>query len=279
MYEYKPPPPNEHLGRIIDAMIGASATAAPADTAVTPWHFEHAADLAIARVAFTAPAEGEARVLVFDSIHWRAHTAAAHALLDSRERMRAARFRHGHDYVTYVLAHAMWRLLLSLCLDVDPADVPLTNTPIGQPLLPGTDFATSLSHSGRWVAVAIANARSIGVDIERTFSTLTLDDLLTSVCTPTEARELRELPRRERERALLQLWTRKEAALKAFGVGLTLAPSTFPITTNTPITPPLSAAAQPPCRVRDLELPPGLVGAVAMPIAVQRLEVHVLEEM
>lgn len=274
MDDYKPPAPFHRANSLIEALVMPT----PSDDDLAHWHFEHATDRAIAGTAFTAPAEGEASVLIFDSIRWRPHSAAAHALLDSRERMCAARFRHGHDQATYVLAHAMWRLLLSICLDVDPADVPLTNTPIGQPLLPGTRFATSLSHSGRWVAVAIAGARSVGVDIERVPSPVALDDLFTSVCTPAEANQLRDLPRRDREHALLQLWTRKEAALKAFGIGLTLAPSTFPITTNTPINPPLSAAAQPPCRVSDLTLPTGLVGAVALPLSMQRFAVHVLEE-
>ncbi|MFC4763589.1 4'-phosphopantetheinyl transferase family protein [Dyella koreensis] len=274
MDEYKPPSPFHDAISLVDGLVIPTQS----DDDLAHWHFEHATDRAIAGTTFTTPAEGEACILIFDSIRWRPHSAAAHALLDSRERMRAARFRHGHDQAAYILAHAMWRLLLSICLDVDPADVPLTSTPIGQPLLPGTRFATSLSHSGRWVAVAIAGARSVGVDIERTPSPVALDDLLASVCTPAEANQLHDLPRSDREHALLQLWTRKEAALKAFGIGLTLAPSTFPITTNTPINPPLSAAAQPPCRVSDLILPTELVGAVALPISVQRFAVHVLEE-
>lgn len=229
---------------------------------------------AFGQAGFAAPQAGEARVLVFDSRPWAGHVREAERLLDDGERRRAARFRFDRDREAYVLAHALWRVALGSCLDTGAADVPLAGTSSGQPSLPGTGLATSLSHSGSWTAIAVAGAVTLGVDIERSASRLALGDLFSTICTPAEAANLEHLSGVTRERALLVLWTRKEALLKAFGVGLAEAPATLPAAPGVPVAPPASAAALPPCQVRDLELPAGLVGALAAPAGVTRCRVH-----
>jgi 4'-phosphopantetheinyl transferase len=220
------------------------------------------------------PEAGEARILAFDSRIWACHARQAERLLDDGERRRAARFRFDRDREAYVLAHALWRVALGSCLDVGAADVPLASTSSGQPSLPGTGLATSLSHSGSWTAIAVAGAVTLGVDIERSASRMALGDLLSTICTPAEAANLEQLSGVTREQALLVLWTRKEALLKAFGVGLAEAPATLPAEPGVSVAPPASASALPPCRVRDLELPAGLVGALAAPAGVTRCRVH-----
>lgn len=232
---------------------------------------------AFARVDFTAPDAGEARVLVFESSAWAPHVDAAARVLDAGERRRAARFRFDPDRTTYVLAHALWRMALGVCLGVDAADVPLLSTPSGQPRLAGRRLATSLSHSGRWVAIAACAAVTVGIDIERSPSHVTLDELLAMICTPAEAVEMRKLSAREREPALLGLWTRKEALLKAFGVGLAEAPARLPATMPGLVPPPPEAAGLPACQVRDLDLPAGLVGALAAPAGIERYRLHLLD--
>lgn len=231
------------------------------------------------RSDFSAPGVGEARVLVFESSAWIAHTDAAERVLGAGERHRAARFRFEHDRTTYILAHALWRMALAVCLGVEAAGVPLVSGPSGQPRLAGEKLATSLSHSGGWVAIAACTAMAVGVDIELSPSRVILDDLLALICTPTEAAEMRKLPAPERELALLTLWTRKEALLKAFGVGLAEVPARLSATLQGLVAPPEGASGMPPCRVSDLEdLPAGLVGAIAAPAGVERCRLHLLSE-
>ena len=229
---------------------------------------------AFARSGFAAPNLGEARVLLLESAVWARHVMAAEHLLDATEHCRAARFRFDHDRMAYVLAHALWRIALGVCLELDAVDVPLVRTPSGQPQLPGTGLATSLSHSGSWVAITVCVATTVGIDIERSPSRITLDDLLATICTPTEAEDMRRLSADMREQALLALWTRKEALLKAFGVGLSAAPATLSAATAGLVVPPAAAADLPPCRVRDLDLPVGLVGALAAPAVVELCRLH-----
>lgn len=221
----------------------------------------------LVRAGFAAPGAGEACVLVVDSSSLTTHAAATEQLLDAVERQRAARFHFNRDRSAYLLAHALWRMVLGVCLDVEPAAVPLARLSSGQPYLPGTRWATSLSRSDSWVAIAAGHAVTLGVDIERSPSRIALDGLLTTICTPDEAAQMRELAMPAREAALLALWTRKEALLKAFGTGLLESPSALYATMSGPVTPP-QASAQPPCQVHNLDLPVGLVGAFAAPVAV-----------
>ena len=159
-------------------------------------------------------------------------------------------------------------------LNLDTADVPLNSTSNGQPQLPGTGYATSLSHSGDQVAIAIGRALAIGVDIEQSPPRAGLRDLAAMLCTPDEAAALAQLPHFQREPALLALWTRKEALLKAFGVGLREAPASIAVDVGQLIAPPPSAPDAPACRVHALALAPGLVGALAAPASITDIAVH-----
>jgi 4'-phosphopantetheinyl transferase len=239
--------------------------------------FTRAVGSALERTGFTAPEPDTVCVVLFDSAAWTGYTVTAHDLLDAGECMRASRFRFEPDRVRYVLAHAVWRTTLGLCLGLDAAKVPLVCTQAGQPQLPGTHLSTSLSHSGRWVAIAICAATIVGIDIERSPSRIALDELIPTMCTPGEVAILTSLPASAREPALMELWTRKEALLKAFGVGLIADPSLLGALTTDPVMPPPSAPGQPPCRVRNLHLPAGLVGALAAPEPVGIPYFHLLD--
>ncbi|MEO7068136.1 MAG: 4'-phosphopantetheinyl transferase superfamily protein [Rhodanobacter sp.] len=216
------------------------------------------------------PAVGQACVLLFDSQPWVCHAASASLLLEPFERERAARFRFERDRIAYTMAHAMWRLLLANTLHVGVDEVPLRSTPSGQPILPNTGVATSLSHSGSWVAIAVGQLMTLGVDIELSPSPHTLGDLLETICTPREAVGMRRLPEVEREAALLALWTRKEALLKAFGTGLGTDPANLSGAVDQPIEAPIGSSF-PACRVHSLhclDISPVVVGALAVPVGV-----------
>lgn len=238
--------------------------------------FTHRARDVLHRCDFKPPATGEACVVLFDSAPWRRFSEEASASLNQRERERAARFRHAHDRDTYVLAHAMWRHVLGLLLGVDATQVPLSHTRSGQPILADSAYATSLSHSGTQVAIATAEAATIGVDIELSSQHAALRDLADVLCSADEAAYLASLPLAEHEPWLLALWTRKEAVLKAFGVGLKESPSGMSLTGTGAIAPPASAGHTPACRVHPLQLPAGLVGAWAAPVNVARCSLYVL---
>lgn len=235
--------------------------------------FEKKARRALVDAGFAPPAIGEACVLLSDSAGWKEHAASAEVLLDISEQARAARFRFADDRATYVLAHGFWRVALAVTLGIDASSVSPKITSHGKPELPDTGFATSLSHSGQWIATAIGRAVTLGVDIELSPPRMRMTDLMATICSPAELIELENRPAAARELGLLSLWTRKEALLKAFGVGLSEDPASFSAQTMNLILPPSAAPTQVPCRVHDLALPAGVIGALAAPRTVSAIRV------
>lgn len=209
---------------------------------------------------FAQPRAGEALVLLASATDFAGEFDDARSTLDDAERSRAGQFRFARDADTYVVAHALWRS--ALCMALGTRHVPLTFSEAGQPMLPGTGFATSLSHTGRFIAIAVAIATTVGLDIERDPPRMNLHPLAPSICTPSEHAAVMALPVDAREDALLALWTRKEALLKAHGTGLRTDPATIDADGGIE----LSYAGHATLRIHAIDVGPGLKGALAAPL-------------
>lgn len=224
-----------------------------------------------------APATGECHV-------WWARPGGAGAgltgLLDPRERASHRRLARAADRRRYLSAHALARLVLSGYLGCHPASLQLTarcascGGPHGKPRLvdPLSDLQFSLSHSGDRVVVAVARGAPVGVDVEDASKDRDPAGLLDLVLSASERPGLDRLPPSARAEGFLRYWTRKEAALKATGDGLTVPPAR--LTVSGPDEParlldwerPHPRAAL--VRLDDLRPGPGFVGCVAVVSAV-----------
>jgi 4'-phosphopantetheinyl transferase len=139
-------------------------------------------------------------------------------LLSAAEHRRASRFRIERARRRFIVARAALRLVLGQCTGIDPVDLVFVVGEHGKPSRVGGPFFNA-SDSGEFVAIAVATAE-VGLDIENARTLRRADRLAHRVCTPLELDDLAELPEDERDRRILRLWTCKEAALKAIGVGL-----------------------------------------------------------
>lgn len=158
---------------------------------------------------------------------WYPWLRPAATLLSEPERDRVARKRRPEDRETLVLAYAMHRLLLSCWLHVDAMQVPIGRDAEGRPLVHDSMLATSLSHTHGGVAIAIGSNGPVGIDIEAIVRPSSLDDIAAQICHPLESSALGTLSTELRQAELLRLWVRKEAYLKAVGVGLAWEMSSF----------------------------------------------------
>jgi 4'-phosphopantetheinyl transferase len=142
------------------------------------------------------------------------------ALLTPAEQERADRFRFATDRTAYVTAHGLLRAELGRRLGEAPERVEIVHDAMGKPGLAGPRAPAlhfSISHSRRYVACAFSRVK-VGVDIEQTDREI--DPAVAKVLSGPERRHLDSLAPKDRTAAFLEIWTMKEAALKAYGTGL-----------------------------------------------------------
>ena len=155
---------------------------------------------------------------------------AGDADLPEVERTRAARFLHEADRRRYVASRRALRAVLGRVLQRDPATLRFVIDSFGKPqLCDAASLEFNLSHSAGDCLVAVGEGHPVGVDIEVLKPVPDAAALARRHFTAAEQAELARLAGDERRRAFLVCWTRKEACLKALGVGLSAAPASFEV--------------------------------------------------
>lgn len=157
------------------------------------------------------------------------------AHLPPDEVARADQFRFERDRTEFIVAHAALRMILGCYLSQPPDRIALDHNPYGKPLLAracGLEF--NLSHARGVALVALALNRRIGVDVEFIRDDLALDNLADTFFSPAERRALARLSGADRIHGFYRCWCRKEAYLKARGIGLNLPLDSFDILSNEP---------------------------------------------
>ena len=179
--------------------------------------------------------------------------------LPEPERRRASRLHLESRRRSFVIGRVLLRTTVARRTGVRPDEVVLEIEPSGRPVLaaPLKEFSVSISHSGGFVVVGVAN-RHIGVDVERLRQSVRFPQVAARVCSPRELRRIGRLEGPARERAFLTVWSRKEAYGKAIGRGIA-----FPMRSVT-VGPSGSrvSGGDGGWRVSDLDVDPAYVAAV-----------------
>jgi 4'-phosphopantetheinyl transferase len=146
------------------------------------------------------------------------------SLLGEEELRRAAGFRFDQDRRRFIAGRALLRLILGAHLGFVPHRLKFHLGAQGKPaLLPGqgpAGFQFNVSHSANVFVCAIAVDRPVGVDIEQMRPITGLARLAAWILSPREHERWSALPEAGRMQAFFNAWTRKEAWLKARGIGL-----------------------------------------------------------
>ncbi|GEO99690.1 4'-phosphopantetheinyl transferase family protein [Methylobacterium haplocladii] len=195
------------------------------------------------RVAWTVAAPGP----LHEPTVWRvpltldeAGRHACLAALSDEERQRTTRFLRQEDRDRYAASHAALRRILAGALAADPADVRFLADEAGKPELDGPwrgHLAFNLSHSGGVGLIALSPDARIGVDVERIRPIPDCLSLARSYFAAGEVSALQRLPAEALQTAFYACWTRKEAFVKALGLGLA-----FPLDRFAVSIPPAAAA-------------------------------------
>jgi len=141
-------------------------------------------------------------------------------ILDELERKRTARFHFPVDQVRYSVCHANLRRILGSYVGLSPESVAFREGSGGKPELADDEASLrfNLSHSKSVAALAVSLDVEVGVDVEdiRPIEA----DVAKRYFSPAENASLSALGGWEWLEAFYRCWTRKEAILKAEGVGL-----------------------------------------------------------
>ncbi len=144
--------------------------------------------------------------------------------LNDAERDQANRFVNPEIGNRFRCARGLLRHLLGRRLGLPPRDLVFAVEPGGRPYLECASGrkspAFSLSHSHDCIAIAISDSGPIGIDVEKIRAGTSMDAIIRRFFKPVEREAWEALPAAVREPAFLRLWTRKEAILKALGIGL-----------------------------------------------------------
>lgn len=138
-----------------------------------------------------------------------------HRILSPEERMRAGRLLKPATRAAYTVAHALKRTALEAAIGQAPV---LLRDANGKPYVEGRPVEFNLSHTEGFVALAIAQDRPVGIDIEALARQTLPESVLTASLTADE--RLSVLSSTRPQAAFLAHWTAKEAYVKATGEGL-----------------------------------------------------------
>lgn len=142
------------------------------------------------------------------------------SLLSCDEHAKAQRFRFDKHRRRYIIAHGMLRIILARYLKIEPQQVEFEYSSRGKPRILGTNIQFNLSHSHEMALYGITDDCPIGVDIEQLRPMTDAAAIANRFFCATESAIIEGLTSPEQENAFFQLWTAKEAYLKATGEGL-----------------------------------------------------------
>lgn len=170
-----------------------------------------------------SPLEGhEVLLCLFDLDDPRATTPSWLSCLSPDEQNRARRFKFDLHAQRHRAGRAMARHLLASWAERPVNSLPWAQGPHGKPHLSGCSGPHfNLSHSGRWALLALSATLDVGVDLELDEHRQHLAHLSTRILSDTEVQTGNNTACNE-PAGLLRTWVRKEACLKAMGLGLTL---------------------------------------------------------
>jgi 4'-phosphopantetheinyl transferase len=179
-----------------------------------------------------------------DELHcWIAHLPFQRPLIDraefalsADERERIGKFRFEAHRERALLTRGILRFLLGAYLGIAPKQIAFVYGPHGKPAVDTPEpLHFNTSHSGDYAAFAFTRLGDVGVDIELIRNDLTRrEEIAAKYFAPGEREQLRNVIESQRTHAFFDLWTRKEAFIKARGDGLFSGLDQFEVSLHEP---------------------------------------------
>ncbi len=139
-------------------------------------------------------------------------------ILNSAEQKRAAQFIKPADAERFILCRGLLRRTLAGYLEKPPAGLCFDHNENGKPFLDGSKLNFNVSHSRDRLLIAVTAGRAVGVDIEFRRDEIQMDSIADRWFAPEERAFFQgsEKP----QETFFELWSKKEAYVKALGEGI-----------------------------------------------------------
>src|SRR5262245_61483501 len=136
----------------------------------------------------------------------------------------AIRYYRPADRDRYVVGRGILRKILSAYLAIGPGELRFTYNEYGRPAVSddqndrGLNF--NLSHSAELALYAVTGGRVVGIDIEYMREDFASLEIAEHFFSRDEVAALKSLPADQRTAGFFNCWSRKEAFIKAKGMGV-----------------------------------------------------------
>jgi len=154
-------------------------------------------------------------------------------LLCEQEQDRARRFQFDVHRHRFVARRAALRVILGRYVGTAAQDLRFETSGHGKPRLAGdATLQFNVSHSALMGLVAVARRREVGVDIESLDRDVKRERLARRFFCAAEADAIEQYRDNDAVSAFFACWTRKEAYVKARGMGLAMGLETFEVSVD-----------------------------------------------
>lgn len=155
--------------------------------------------------------------------------------VSSDEISRADRLLDPCKRKSFLACRSLLREIIGGYLGMEPEDVHFAIGKQGKPYLFNSgvnkeQLHFNLSHTDTMLLLAVAADREVGIDAERLNIDIPFADMARIAFSPREQQELFALPDYLQPAAFYRCWTRKEAYMKACGMGFTMKSASFDVT-------------------------------------------------
>ena len=180
---------------------------------------------------------------ITDDIHiWSADLNISHIkllryykYLSPLEYNRAKGFKFDKDRRTFIACTGILREILAGYINISPETISFRYNDFGKPFL--ANYCSRLYfNSSRSASVALyifSGVYEVGIDIEKVRYMNSLNDIVLQFFSDEEITYFKKLSSQEFTREFYKLWTKKEAFVKAIGMGLSFPLNQFQVSVDT----------------------------------------------
>ena len=143
--------------------------------------------------------------------------------LHGEEKNRYNRYQSQSQREHFLFGRVLLKTILSKYIGCTPVDLKFDIDTRGKPFLSSNNTLSvtfNLSHSDNRLVFAVSKSQDLGVDLEIIKKERAILKIAERYFSPSETRELRNLPKASQVKRFYELWTLKESVLKACGSGL-----------------------------------------------------------